>query len=164
MHIYGNNLEVALRNISTVPLTPLYSQHDIPLKMDVCTPTLKTPGIPKGFPGLTPELSHQSLFPGATDSPSPKLTLLMRNKESLRTLLGRGMANSRAILRWQLQNFYTRARPAHPTLCFGSFVSSWHSNFKTVHKTPFNYLALYRFYITLEVTDSIHFASNYKTD
>lgn len=74
------------------------------------------------------------------------------------------MAKPRVTQEWEPQSLYRRNRSAHLTLCFGAFVSNWHFNFKTVHKTPFNYLAQYRFYITLEVTDSIHFPSNYKTD
>lgn len=94
----------------------------------------------------------------------PKVNIPKENKWVLSMLWGRGMESSRVIQEWKLQGFYMRNRSAHLTLCFGTFVSNWHSNFKTVHKTPFNYLALYRFYITLEVTDSIHFPSNYKTD
>lgn len=95
----------------------------------------------------------------------PKVKVFKKvNKWALNILRGWGMANSKVIQEWKAQSFYMRNRSAHLTLCFGEFVSNWHFNFKTVHKTPFNYLAQYRFYITLEVTDSIHFPSNYKTD
>lgn len=111
-----------------------------------------------------PKLSNPG--PAATLADSPFLNLTSSKKmNTLSTMLwGRGMASSSVIQEWKFQSFYMRNRSAHLTLCFGAFVSNWHSNFKTVHKTPFNYLALYRFYITLEVTDSIHFPSNYKTD
>lgn len=125
------------------------------------------PGILQHTEAWTPSPKNLNATPRSSpaDCPFPKLALSKKvNKWALHILQGRALADSRVIQEGKSPSFSMRHRSAHLTLCFGAFVSNWHFNFKTVHKTPFNYLAPYRFYITLEVTDSIHFPSNYKTD
>lgn len=95
----------------------------------------------------------------------PKVNIFRKvHERALNSLWGRDGARSRATQERESHGFHRKNRSAHLTLCFGAFVSNWHFNFKAVHKTPFDYLAQYRFYITLKVTDSIHFRSHYKTD
>lgn len=47
----------------------------------------------------------------------------------------RRLVNSWAVHKERFQGFYLRKRSNHPAFCFGKFVSNWHSNFGSIHKT-----------------------------